>query len=88
MESKQRIYHFNREDISTAIQQLTIFGPSLQILTVKDKKYISSVPLELNEDDKKLIELGEKQGYISETMAKQALGFESQRFQGAIVTYL
>ena len=67
---------------------MAIFGPSVQIITVKDKKFISSVPLELNEDDKKLIELGEKQGFISETMAKQALGFELQRFQEAIVNII
>ena len=75
----------DREDIRNAIKQLETFGPCIQLIQVDSKQYISSVPMELNEDHKLLIALGEEQGFISETMAAESLKLSSQRFQEAIV---
>ncbi len=78
----------DREDICSAIKQLGVFGTSLQIIEVDHKQFISSVPLELNEDHKLLISLGKEQGFISESMARgPPLNLSSQRFQEAIVRF-
>eukprot|EP01022_Parablepharisma_sp_SALTPOND_P028919 TRINITY_DN72038_c0_g1_i1.p1 TRINITY_DN72038_c0_g1~~TRINITY_DN72038_c0_g1_i1.p1 ORF type:complete len:289 (-),score=33.76 TRINITY_DN72038_c0_g1_i1:85-870(-) len=74
----------SEEDITSAIKQLQVLGPALQLINVDNKQYISSVPMELNEDHKLLISLGEQQGFFSESMAVDKLKISLQRVQEAV----
>lgn len=74
----------SEDDIVNAIKQMQTLGTSLNIIKVDTKQYISSVPMELNEDHKLLIVLGEEEGYFTESMAVEKLKILPQRVQEAV----
>jgi len=74
----------SEEDVIQAVKQLQIFGPTIQIIEVENKKYISSVPIELNQDTKLLIALGEEQGYFSIASAAEKLKMQHAQVQEAV----
>jgi len=74
----------SEDDIVSAIKQLQTLGTSLHIIEIDNKQYISSVPMELNDDTKLLIALGEDEGYFTEDIAVEKLKISLQRVQEAV----
>ena len=72
-----------QEDVVKAQEKIKNLGTGCQIIR---NTFISTVPFELNPDTEKLIEIAEKQGYVTRPMIKDQLSWDMQRIEMAFST--
>jgi len=75
----QRADPISEDDILRAVKKLKVLGGGLDVVTVGARTYIRSVPVELNTDTNKVLELAEVKGFISEAELMQKAGWTHDR---------
>ncbi|KAJ5480863.1 hypothetical protein N7539_006757 [Penicillium diatomitis] len=75
---------FRRDDILRAVKSLEPLGSGFSIVHVGSKKYIRSIPKELNTDQATVLEVIQVLGYVSVSMLKLNLNWEKARAQTVI----
>lgn len=75
---------FIRDDILHAVKSLEPLGSGFSLLRVGSKQYIRSVPKELNTDQATVLEAIQVLGYVSISMLRLNLNWETARAQTVI----
>ena len=71
------------EDILKALEKIKNLGHGCQIVK---KNFICTVPFEQNNDSEKLIELAEKNGYVSKPMVQSKYSWDMDRVELSLTT--
>lgn len=67
------------EDIIRAVETLLPLGNDFAILSIGNKKYIRSVPKELNQDQSVVLECAQVLGYVTMSMLRDNLDWDEVR---------
>jgi ESCRT-II complex subunit VPS22 len=69
------------DDVSRAIDKVSVLGNGFRIIRVKGHKVVLSVPIEMSLDDYEIMSLAETTGCFTVASAQQALKWEEERIQ-------
>ncbi len=79
----------HEDDIERAIKKLQLLGNGFKVMRMGGRKMVVSVPVELNRDHEDLGTLGQTNGgCVSPELAKEHLGWDSDRFHRAIMVLM
>ncbi|KAI9297664.1 vacuolar-sorting protein SNF8 [Neoconidiobolus thromboides FSU 785] len=80
----QSIKLISDDDVLKAIKTLNPLGKSYKLITIGDKKLISSVPKEFDRDQIQLLDLAQQHGYITLPMIQEKLSWAKERGERTI----
>ncbi|KMZ60555.1 putative Vacuolar sorting protein SNF8 [Zostera marina] len=76
------------DDCLRAISKLKILGSGFEVISVGKKKFVRSVPTELNKDHNEILELAQIQSYVTVEQVERKLSWSSGRATDALKTLL
>ena len=80
-------YELSENDIEKSIEIGKIFGNTLQLITIGNKKYIFHLPIELNDDHKLFLQLFDQKEYVLENELIQ-MNWSQDKIKEIIVCFL
>lgn len=80
----RKAQRIGRHDISTAVAKLKRLGSGFKIIAVGDEEFVVSVPVELNTEHSKLIDLGQRKGFVTKAMIKSDLQWTKEFTENAV----
>ena len=72
----------SREDVIQSMKHLSVLGTGCSVV---DNQFISTSPFPLSKDSVQLLGLFQSEGVVSQTVAKDKCGWNSERFEFVIV---
>ncbi|KAJ3692732.1 hypothetical protein LUZ60_011827 [Juncus effusus] len=78
----------SEDDCLRAISKLKVLGSGFEVISIKTKRLVRSVPTELNRDHNEILELAQAQGYVTVDQLERNLSWTSGRAIDALQTLL
>lgn len=75
---------FNENDIIESLNHLKIIGDELNLISIGKKKYIKTIPQELNSDELRVLETVDLLGYVSVSLLRDNFNWKKLRCQNII----
>lgn len=75
---------FTEEDVLDSLKHLNVMGDELQLVNIGNRKYIKSIPQDLDVDQSAILETADILGYVNVSILRDNFGWKKSRCQHAI----